>query len=406
MEEKKTEEKCASTRPELEEMKRSIYSVEYRRNTSQISPPQKQRPSCTRRRYQKRKRKKKEEKKKLQRPPLFSFLESDMNTHLNHRGGVIAAVSDVGSLDDERNHSNQTLLSKKRSRPQQSPEVVPEQLLICINDLITIAHLVLRRLPTEKAGDGRSLPFLGHPFRDGFELLQIELHDGVCEHPGILLRVPLRHIDHIRLQNDAPDFAVPGPELVDARHRLVVPQPVLPADDAEAGDVSAGDDVDLPEAADGDPVPGRLERAALDEVLVHLGPVESPDDGPDDVERGIDTLRQEGAALPSPPRPRPRLRLRLRLPRVAVPVVVADAPLQFLELGLRDPARDRVLEVRLRFRRLPFFLHHHRAAAASRNSERQREKQSRERKQRKRRRGAILILIFHEKGKKQREGIY
>lgn len=72
--------------------------------------------------------------------------------------------------------------------------------------------------------------------RDGGELLEVKLHEGVGEEPGVLLRVALGHVHHVRLENDGPDLPV-SPDLMERCHRPVVPQPVLAPDDAEPRDV-------------------------------------------------------------------------------------------------------------------------------------------------------------------------
>lgn len=150
----------------------------------------------------------------------------------------------------------------------------------------------------------------GDGFGDGGELLEIELDDGVGEEARVLLRVPLRHVHRVRLQHDGGGPAV---ALVHGGHRPVVPQAVVPADDAESGhaplvveDVEplraggrrqTGDDADVTQRADADaePLP---HAAALDEVLVRLGLVEAADDGPHVLRRRVDALREYGGALP------------------------------------------------------------------------------------------------------------
>ncbi|CAN6467438.1 unnamed protein product [Victoria cruziana] len=86
---------------------------------------------------------------------------------------------------------------------------------------------------------------------------------------------------------------------------------MVAAHDAEADDVAlvvedlealggaaggqAGDDAHLSEAAD--IAVAAHQRAASNEVLVRLGLVEAPDDGPDDADGGLDGLHDGGAAL-------------------------------------------------------------------------------------------------------------
>lgn len=93
--------------------------------------------------------------------------------------------------------------------------------------------------------------------------------------------------------------------------RAVIVEPMVPADDAEADDVSlvvedlealgagprgeAGDHVDLSESAD--VAVSDYDLAALEEVLVGLGVVEAADDGPDGGDGGGDGLGHRGAAL-------------------------------------------------------------------------------------------------------------
>lgn len=147
--------------------------------------------------------------------------------------------------------------------------------------------------------------------RDRLELLQIQPHHRIGEHPRILLRIALRDIDGIGFQNDGPDLPIFPVHLPDGSDRPVVPEAVLAADDAETGDSAvvvedveslgagvcgeAGDDVHLPQAPDGH-LAG-LEAAGLDEVLVELGLVESAGHGPDPVRGRVDSLGEDRVAL-------------------------------------------------------------------------------------------------------------
>ncbi|CAH9126609.1 unnamed protein product, partial [Cuscuta epithymum] len=142
------------------------------------------------------------------------------------------------------------------------------------------------------------------------QLLEIELDDGVGEHPGIFSGVAFRNVDDVGLEDDGVNAgAVGSPELVDRRDAAVVVEAVLAADDAEAEDVlvvvedlealgaggggDAGDDGDLPDAADA-AVSGH--GAALDEMLVLLGVVEAADEAPDDGGGRGDVLSDERCA--------------------------------------------------------------------------------------------------------------
>ncbi|KAG6391205.1 hypothetical protein SASPL_148958 [Salvia splendens] len=142
------------------------------------------------------------------------------------------------------------------------------------------------------------------------ELLEIESHDGISEHLRVLAGIPLRNVDDVRFDDDRVGFAAAG-EFVDGGDGSVVVEAVLAADDAEADDVAAvvedlealggggggeaGDDGDLADAADA-AVAG--EAAALDEVLVALGIVESAHQRPHHLRRSVDPLRdQRGACV-------------------------------------------------------------------------------------------------------------
>ena len=98
----------------------------------------------------------------------------------------------------------------------------------------------------------------------------------------------------------------------------------------------AGDDADLAEAAGAEGVAGfgvRAERAAADEVLVHLRAIEAADDGPDGGRRRLDALRQQGGALARPH---------------GVAVVRFHRRPQLLVLRRRQPQPRRHLAVRAR----------------------------------------------------------
>ncbi|GER34673.1 two-component responsive regulator-related /response regulator protein-related [Striga asiatica] len=111
---------------------------------------------------------------------------------------------------------------------------------------------------------------------------KVQPHDCVGEEARVLLRVPLRHVHHVRLQDGRP---LPATRLVHACHRPVVPEPVVPADAGEprhaplvveqveplgaGGRRQSGDNVDDPDVAGGESEAlGRA--AALDEVLIEL----------------------------------------------------------------------------------------------------------------------------------------
>ncbi|CAH9074336.1 unnamed protein product [Cuscuta europaea] len=142
------------------------------------------------------------------------------------------------------------------------------------------------------------------------QLLEVQLDDGVREHPGIFAGVAFGNVDDVGLEDDGVNAgAVRSAELVDRRDAAVVVEAVLAADDAEAEDVpvvvedlealgaggsgDAGDDGDLPDAADA-AVAGH--GAALDEMLVLLGVVEAADEAPDDGGGGVDVLSDERGA--------------------------------------------------------------------------------------------------------------
>jgi len=98
---------------------------------------------------------------------------------------------------------------------------------------------------------------------------------------------------------------------VERGYRSIISEPVVTSNDAEADYVAlvvedlealraicsgqAGDNVDLAECADVALADGDV--AALDEVLVCLGVVESTDDGPDGGDGSGDLLDHGGAAL-------------------------------------------------------------------------------------------------------------
>ncbi|KAF7809498.1 putative plant/MZA15-19 protein [Senna tora] len=77
----------------------------------------------------------------------------------------------------------------------------------------------------------------GHPFGDGCQLLQIELHNGIRKETRVLLRVTLGHIHHVRFQNDGPDLAFTL-EAVHRRYGAIIPEPVLSPNDTKTRDVS------------------------------------------------------------------------------------------------------------------------------------------------------------------------
>lgn len=198
---------------------------------------------------------------------------------------------------------------------------------------------------------------------DGLELLEVEPDDGVREEARVLLAVAVGDVDDVGLEDDGADLSRRGRgELGDGGDGPVVAQAVLAAGDGEAEGPArvveevealgagaggeAGDDADLAEAAWAELVAGfgvRAERAAADEVLVHLGAVEAADDGPDGGWRRLDTLRDEGGAL-AWPHGVPVVRLhrgqQLRVLRGRQP-----KPRRYLRLGCRR--RHRLLLHRL-----------------------------------------------------------
>lgn len=151
-----------------------------------------------------------------------------------------------------------------------------------------------------------------HSFSDRSKLLEIQPHNSVSKKPSILLSVPLRHINNVRLQNNGPDLTTLTFKAMNGRDRAIVPKPMLTTNDSKPGDVAfiienikplgaggggeAGDDVDLPGGPHGH-VEVVGDVAAFDEVLVGLWAVEAADDGPDGGERGVDALGEEGGAL-------------------------------------------------------------------------------------------------------------
>lgn len=150
---------------------------------------------------------------------------------------------------------------------------------------------------------------------DGLELLEVEPDDGVREEASVVLGVALGDVDDVRLEHDGADPGAPS-ELGDGGDGAVVAQAVLASGDGESEDPAgvveevealgagaggeAGDDADLAEAAGAQDLAGvgvGAERAAADEVLVHLGAVKAADDGPHGCRRGVDALREERGAL-------------------------------------------------------------------------------------------------------------
>lgn len=148
-------------------------------------------------------------------------------------------------------------------------------------------------------------------FRNSGQLLQIQLHHRIGKETRVLLCVPLRNIHHVRFQNNGPDLPFTLHPM-NRSHRPVISQPMIPADDTKPrhappliekvqplrarGGGQPGDDADVPQIthSHGEPFP---HSAALDEMLVRLGPVEAPDDGPDCVRRRVDALGEQGEAL-------------------------------------------------------------------------------------------------------------
>ena len=151
---------------------------------------------------------------------------------------------------------------------------------------------------------------------DGGEHLEVELDDGVGEHPGVLRRVPVGDVDDVGLDDDAVRRGGAGAgggrlELGDGGDGAVVAEAVLAADDAEADDVAvvvehlealgaggsreAGHDGDLADAADAGAVAGG-EGAGADEVLVPLRVAEAAHDGPHRAHRRRHALRHQRCA--------------------------------------------------------------------------------------------------------------
>ncbi|CAL5351557.1 unnamed protein product [Camellia sinensis] len=140
------------------------------------------------------------------------------------------------------------------------------------------------------------------------ERLKIASNNRLHKHARLFLRIPRRRIHDVRLHNHRSRAVCGG---VERRHRLIIREAVIAADDAEADDVAlvvenleplsavgggeAGDDVDLPDGAD--VAVAVDEVAALDEVLVRLWVVEAADDGPDGGDGGGDVVDGGGAAL-------------------------------------------------------------------------------------------------------------
>lgn len=82
---------------------------------------------------------------------------------------------------------------------------------------------------------GRGPPVPGEVLGGVGQRLQVALDDGVDEDTGVLRRVPLRHVNHVRLHDQGrPAVLRRG---VESRHRLVVGQTVVAADDPEAQNV-------------------------------------------------------------------------------------------------------------------------------------------------------------------------
>lgn len=197
---------------------------------------------------------------------------------------------------------------------------------------------------------------------DGLELLEVEPDDGVREEAGVLLAVAVGDVDDVGLEDDGADLGGRGRgELGDGGDGAVVAKAMLAAGDGEAEGPArvvqevealgagaggeAGDDADLAEATRAEVVAGlgvRAERAAADEVLVHLGAVEAADDGPDRGWRRLDTLRDEGGALAWPH---------------GVPVVRLHRGQQLRVLRGRQPKPRRYLRLGRRRRRHRLLLH-------------------------------------------------
>ncbi|KAG6395416.1 hypothetical protein SASPL_146061 [Salvia splendens] len=154
--------------------------------------------------------------------------------------------------------------------------------------------------------DRRSIIFL----RNLRERLQIALHNGVDERPRLLLRIPRRHVHHVRLHHHRAASASAGGG--DGGDGSVVPEAVIASDDAEPDDVAlvvedleplgagpgreAGHHGHLPEGAHRAAVPDD-DVAALEEFLVLVWPVEAAHHGPDGLEGRVDGLHRRGAAL-------------------------------------------------------------------------------------------------------------
>ncbi|KAF5460314.1 hypothetical protein F2P56_020193 [Juglans regia] len=236
---------------------------------------------------------------------------------------------------------------KKRKKKKRTDSTEDRNLFFVI-EILVVFYFFLNRL-------GFTVTATGHGFGDRRQLLQIQPHHGVRKHTRVFLGVPLRHVHYVRFQNQSPGLPV-AVEPVHRRDRPVILQPVLPSDNTEPCDVplvvqyiqplgagsrrKPGDDIHVPGAPD-DHTEVVLHRAALDEVLVGMGFVEAPNDGPDGVGRRVYALRHQGGALAGPE---------------PVGVELDHEPLQLVKLVLGQPGWDR--QVVGRFVR--FFMLRHR----------------------------------------------
>ncbi|CAD5172561.1 unnamed protein product [Musa acuminata subsp. malaccensis] len=142
--------------------------------------------------------------------------------------------------------------------------------------------------------------------------MEVATDDGVDEDARVLPSIPCRHVHHVRLHHHRAVV----PLRVEAGHRTVVGEAVLPADHPEAEHVTfvvqdlqalaaggrrqAGHDADLPQRPD---VAVAVDHvAALHEVLVGLRLVEAPNHRPHCGNRRRDVLHQGRAALVGPNR--------------------------------------------------------------------------------------------------------
>ncbi|KAG6545449.1 hypothetical protein Mapa_013049 [Marchantia paleacea] len=145
---------------------------------------------------------------------------------------------------------------------------------------------------------------------DGGERFQVAPDEGVHEHHGVLLRISLRNVHHVGLDNHGFTAAI-GHALMQRRHRPVILQPVPASQHSEAAHVigviknlqplyavgggQARDQPHLPNAA------GRAfayeQRRALQEMLVGLRLIEPPNNGPHQLHRRVDLLVESGTAL-------------------------------------------------------------------------------------------------------------